>query len=109
MCIGIPMRIERRSGDFAECRASDGLHRIDLALLPEARAGDHVLAFLGTGRRLLDAEEARLIGEAVAAMMAVMAGSADPACLSGAFADLDREPQLPPHLAAAHAAGRKEA
>lgn len=99
MCLGLPMRIEAIEGVAAQCRYGAELHRIDLSLLPEARPGDHVLTFLGVGRRLLDAEEARLIADALAALEAAMNGSTEG--IERAFADLvGREPSLPPHLAA---------
>ncbi|MFG1302415.1 HypC/HybG/HupF family hydrogenase formation chaperone [Xanthobacter sp. V3C-3] len=113
MCLGLPMRIERVEGTFALCvpeTGADAPARVDLALVPEAAAGDHVLVFQGTARRLLEAGEARLIAEALSGVAAIMAGTADAATIDTAFADLvDREPSLPPHLAAAYAAGRKEA
>ncbi|MFG1464681.1 HypC/HybG/HupF family hydrogenase formation chaperone [Xanthobacter sp. DSM 24535] len=109
MCVGIPMRIVSRAGDFAQCESAAGLEGVDLSLVPEAKAGDHVLVFLGAARSLLEAQEARLIADALAALSAVMSGTGSASALAAAFADLDREPQLPPHLAAAHAAGRKDA
>lgn len=99
MCLGVPMRIESIDGICAQCRDATGLHAIDIALLPDARPGDHVLTFLGTGRQIIDAHEAALITEALSVVEAVMAGR--PADIERAFADLiDREPSLPPHLAA---------
>lgn len=114
MCLGLPMCIEQVEGTFALCVPETGdaniAARVDLALVPEAAPGDRVLVFQGTARRLLDADEARLIAEALSGVAAIMAGTADAATIDTAFADLvDREPTLPPHLAAAYAAGRKEA
>lgn len=110
MCLGLPMRIEEVNGASALCSADGRLEGVDLALVPDAKVGDHVLVFQGTARRPLDAEEARLITEALAGVAAIMAGQADAAAIDRAFADLAaREPELPPHLAAAYAAGRKEA
>ncbi|WP_454915110.1 HypC/HybG/HupF family hydrogenase formation chaperone [Xanthobacter sediminis] len=110
MCLGLPMRIDATDGTFALCSARGRSARVDLILVPEAQAGDHVLVFQGTARRRLDAEEARLITEALDGVAAVMAGAADATLIDRAFADLaHREPELPPHLAAAFAAGRKEA
>lgn len=110
MCLGLPMRIEEVDGTFALCSAEGRVTRVDLALVPEAVRGDHVLVFQDTARRLLDAEEARLISEALSGVAAIMSGAADAALVERAFADLvDRAPTLPPHLAAAYAAGRKEA
>ncbi len=98
MCLGIPMEIVSVEGLAARCRRDGELHLVDLSLLPEAQPGDHVLTFLGTARRLLDAEEARLIAEALGAVAAAMSGNA--AAIDHAFADLiGREPTLPAHLA----------
>lgn len=98
MCLGIPMEIVSVEGLAARCRKGQELHLVDLSLLPEARPGDHVLTFLGTGRRLLDAEEARLIAQALDAVAAAMSG--DDAAIDHAFADLvGRAPTLPAHLA----------
>lgn len=98
MCLGIPMEIVSVEGLAARCRQGDEFHLVDLSLLPEARPGDHVLTFLGSGRRLLDAEEARLIAQALDAVAAAMSG--DAAAIDHAFADLvGREPTLPAHLA----------
>lgn len=110
MCLGLPMRIDATDGAFAQCSAEGRTERVDLILVPEAQVGDHVLVFQGTARRRLDAEEARLITEALEGVAAIMAGAADSSLIDRAFADLaHREPELPPHLAAAYAAGRKEA
>ncbi|MFS8036098.1 HypC/HybG/HupF family hydrogenase formation chaperone [Xanthobacter sp. AM11] len=110
MCLGLPMRIEELNGPSALCSADGHFEGVDLALVPDAQVGDFVLVFQGAARRALDAQEARLIAEALAGVAAIMAGEADAAAVDRAFADLaGREPQLPPHLAAAYAAGRKEA
>jgi hydrogenase expression/formation protein HypC len=98
MCLGIPMEIISMDSLAARCRAGGEVHLVDLSLLPEAQPGDHVLTFLGTGRRLLDAQEARLIAQALDAVAAAMNGQA--ADIEHAFADLiGREPTLPAHLA----------
>lgn len=107
MCIGIPVRL--CAVDGAVGKADDGAGGsvvLDLSLTPEAAAGDWVLSFLGAARRRLDAEEAALILDALAAVAAVARGEA----CDDAFADLaGRAPALPPHLEAARAAGLKEA
>lgn len=105
------MRVEHVDGLAGRCADAAGrIETIDLSLVPQARPGDHVLAFQGAARRLMDADEARLVAEALKGIAALMAGEADAARLDAAFADLaHREPELPPHLAAAFAAGRKEA
>ncbi|MBB6306740.1 HypC/HybG/HupF family hydrogenase formation chaperone [Xanthobacter tagetidis] len=111
MCIGTPMRLLAREGLSARCADAAGrVETVDLSLVPEAADGDHLLVFQGAARRLMDAEEARLVAAALEGVAALMAGTADAAVIDAAFADLaHREPALPPHLAAAFAAGRKEA
>jgi len=106
MCVGIPLQISECDGTNAT--ATDGLRTetLDLSLIGPQPAGTWVLTFLGTAREVITAEDARLIGDALAGLERVMSGGD----LGDAFADLDaHEPTLPPHLAAAHAAGRKTA
>ena len=106
MCVGVPLRIIECDGFKAV--ASDGSRTevLDMALVGEQPAGTWVLSFLGAAREVISAEDADLIGAALSGLERVMAGGE----LGDAFADLDaREPQLPPHLAAARAAGAREA
>ena len=103
MCIGVPVQVIAVDGIAADCRTAEGSpRRIDLSLVPEARPGDWLLAFLDRADRLIDAASAAQIARAHAALAAIMAGAAPP---PNAFSDLDRPPELPPHLAAARAAG----
>ncbi len=107
MCVGIPMKIVDVDGFRA--RADDGsqVHEIDLALTGTVPAGTWVLTFLGAARDVLDEADALKIRDAVEALRAVMAGEGQE---SDAFADIEaRGPQLPPHLQAAHDAGKSTA
>lgn len=100
MCLGIPMRLTAVEGIAGR---TEGGVLVDLSLLPEARAGDWVLSFLGTGREVLTPPQAARISSALQGLAALMAGGG----LGDAFADLDgRTPPLPPHLQAAMDAGR---
>ncbi len=102
MCLGIPLRLTRIDGIAGHAEGPDGPALVDLSLLPGARVGDWVLDFLGTGREILTEDQARKISAALQGLAALMAGGD----LGPAFADLEsREPALPPHLQAAHAAG----
>lgn len=104
MCIAMPLCLDRVEGAFGFA----GGEPVDLALVPEAGAGDWVLVFLGVARRRLDPAEAAMISAALAGLAAAMAG--DGAMVDALFPDLaGREPSLPPHLEAARAAGLKEA
>lgn len=107
MCLGIPMRIVSRDGIAAQAAAEGETPQlIDLSLTPDAQAGDWVLTFLGAAREVLDPSEAAKISAALEGLRSLMAGGD----LGGAFADLEaRAPELPPHLAAAAAAGKTQA
>ncbi len=103
MCVGQPLQISAIDGIAARA-SNDKLDEvIDLSLTPEAQVGDWVLSFLGASREVISEEQAQKILAALDGLRALMAGDE----LGDAFADLEaREPQLPPHLAAAHSAGQ---
>ncbi len=106
MCVGIPLQITGTDGLTAT--ASDGARTetLDMALVGVQPVGTWVLSFLGAAREVITEDDAKLIGDALSGLERVMAGGD----LGDAFADLDaRGPELPPHLAAAHAAGLSEA
>ena len=106
MCLGLPLRIVSVEGIAAVASDGNRTETIDLSLVGDVRPGNWVLTFLGAAREVISAEDARAIGDALAGLERVMAGGD----LGDAFADLDaRGPELPPHLAAAHAAGLSEA
>jgi hydrogenase expression/formation protein HypC len=98
MCMAIPMQVLRMEGAFAVCTDRNGGEaRIDALLTGPLTPGQWVLTFLGAARELVDAAEAKRIGDAVAALETLLAGGA--VDLDACFADLvDREPKLPPHL-----------
>ncbi|SEF75037.1 HypC/HybG/HupF family hydrogenase formation chaperone [Jhaorihella thermophila] len=103
MCVGIPMRIIACDGIAAT--ATDGRReaRIDLSLTGPQPPGTWVLSFLGAAREVLPEDEALKIRAALDGLAAVIAGG-EP---GDAFADLEETgPTLPPHLAAAKAAGK---
>ena len=103
MCVGIPLCIT--SVDGTNAVASDGTRteEIDLALVGTQPVGTWVLNFLGAAREVLTADEATRIRDALSGLERVMNGGD----LGDAFADLTKTaPRLPPHLAAAAAAGK---
>ncbi|WP_238365337.1 HypC/HybG/HupF family hydrogenase formation chaperone [Mesobacterium pallidum] len=104
MCVGIPMQILSIDGIAGRATGQEGAALIDMSLCPEAGPGDWVLTHLGHAREVITEREARLIEDALDGLRAVMGGGD----IGGAFADLtNREPQLPPHLEAARAAGKR--
>ncbi|KGM48042.1 HypC/HybG/HupF family hydrogenase formation chaperone [Pseudooceanicola atlanticus] len=106
MCVGIPMKI--LSVDGIAAIATDGTRDelIDLSLTGPVEPGTWVLTFLSAAREVVTAEDAALIAEALDSLRDIMNGGDG----GDAFADIEaRGPQLPPHLAAAHAAGKANA
>ena len=96
MCLGIPVQVVECGEHFARCLGRDGRElRVDLALVGMQPAGTWLLTFLDAAREVIDAERAAAINAALAALDAAQRGETD---LSAFFADLDREPQLPPFL-----------
>lgn len=106
MCLGYPMRIVSlmaKGRALAERGASTA--EVDVSLVEPVTAGDHVLVFLGSARRILSAEDAQAIDMALLALQRAGAGGDIDSC----FADLaGRSPQLPPHMQAARDAGHNE-
>ncbi|WP_315767322.1 MULTISPECIES: HypC/HybG/HupF family hydrogenase formation chaperone [unclassified Bradyrhizobium] len=95
MCLGLPMTIVETDGTSALCRYADELRRVSVLLLSDPPVGAKVLVYLDNAVRLLDDEEARLIGDAIEGLQAALNGED----CDRFFADLvDREPELPEHL-----------
>ena len=79
----------------ALCRRGEELRRVSMALVGAQPAGAHVLVHLDSAVRVLEAEEARLIGAALDGLAAALRGEN----FEDRFADLiGRTPELPPHL-----------
>lgn len=110
MCIGIPRQVIAPDadgdgrGDFALCGDDAAPVRLDMRLVGAQPVGTWVLDFNGAARRVLDANEAAQIRDALVALDAALRG--DTAGIDAMFADLiGREPQLPEHLRPAPSAG----
>lgn len=94
------MQVAQPEGDGSFALCSDGVQRerLDMRLVGPQPAGTWVLNFQGAARRVLDAQEAAQIADALRALAAAMRGE-QAAGFDALFADLaGREPQLPPHL-----------
>jgi hydrogenase expression/formation protein HypC len=105
MCIGVPLRVidVEVGSDFATCADGAICERLDMRLIGAQPPGAWVLAFHGAARRVLDADEASRIRDALTALQGALDGSLDADADAGAFdalfADLvEREPALPAHL-----------
>jgi hydrogenase expression/formation protein HypC len=100
MCLGLPMEVVSAGDHHAVCRGRNGLERVDTLITGPLEPGQWVLCFLGAAREVIDAERARLVGAALAALDAIAAGQGNLAeLMESHFADLvGREPQLPEFL-----------
>jgi hydrogenase expression/formation protein HypC len=96
MCLGVPMAVVSATPGEALCEVDGSLRVVSTMLIDGAVAtGDLLLIHADTAIRRLDAEEARLISNALRAVLAASAGQA----YDHLIADLvDREPPLPEHL-----------
>ncbi len=67
MCLAIPMKIIKISGEFAEVESGRLRRRANIAMIPRAAVGDYVMVHAGFAIERLDPERAeetlRLIDE----------------------------------------------
>ena len=95
MCIGIPMTVREGDGQVAQCERRGEFRRVSMMLVGAVPAGTRVLVHVDSAVRVLDAEEARQIDDALDGVAAALAGQP----FEHLFADLiDREPELPAFL-----------
>jgi hydrogenase expression/formation protein HypC len=95
MCLGVPMRIIEGDEVSALCARGDETRRVSMLLVGAQAPGTQLLIHIDTAIRVLDAQEAQLIDDALRGLDAALRGEE----FESLFADLiDREPQLPEHL-----------
>jgi len=95
MCIGIPMVVIEGNDFEALCGRHGEVQPVSTMLVGALPPGTHVLVHLQSVIRVLDAEEAQRIDDALTGLAAAVQGES----FEHLFADLiDREPQLPDHL-----------
>lgn len=59
MCLGIPMKIIKIDGEFAEVESARLIRRISLKMLPQAKVCDYVIVHAGFAIERLDPVKAR--------------------------------------------------
>ena len=95
MCLGVPMQVIEHDGVTALCERRGEQRRVNLLLVGDVPPGAFVLVHVDNAIRVIDAEEAALVDDALLGLEAALAGRST----DGFFADLtSREPELPPHL-----------
>jgi hydrogenase expression/formation protein HypC len=91
------MRVVAGNDCVAQCERHGAITSISLMLVGAQPPGTHVLTHLGSAIRVLDADEARAIDDALAGLAEAVEGRE----FESLFADLlNREPELPAHLRA---------
>lgn len=58
MCLGIPMRVNHREGDFAEVETGRLKRRVNVQMLTGLKKGDYVIVHAGFAIEKLDRREA---------------------------------------------------
>ena len=95
MCVGIPMRVVEGDDVGALCERHGALARVSMMLVGAQPPGGYVLVHLGSAIRTMEAEEARLLDDALAAVALALEGRD----YEHLFADLaGRTPELPEHF-----------
>ena len=59
MCLGIPMKILKKSGDSAEVKSGATSREINIGLLKNVRVGDYVIVHAGFAIEKLDEKRAK--------------------------------------------------
>ena len=85
MCIGIPMQVVDVDNGRPWCEGRGRRQQLDMMLIGDAPVGSWVLAFQGSARRVMSADEAARTNDALDALEAVLAGERN---LDVYFADL---------------------
>lgn len=59
MCLGIPMRVVKINGDFAQVESARLLRNVNIQMLPGIKTGDYLLVHAGFAIQKVDPERAR--------------------------------------------------
>jgi len=96
MCLGVPMTVVESDGFTALVSRGPETRRVSVLLVGAQPAGTRLLIHIDSWVRVLDPDEAEAIDRALEGLAAALDGRA----FDHLFADLiDREPELPAHLA----------
>lgn len=58
MCLGIPMRVKKISGDFAQVESAGAARQVNIQMLPRLKRGDYVIVHAGFAIEKLDPAKA---------------------------------------------------
>lgn len=95
MCLGLVMTVIESDDVGAIVAWGQDRRRVSMALVGRQPVGTQVLVHIDMAVRVVDADEAKLLRDAITGLVAAQRGED----FEHLFADLvDREPELPPHL-----------
>lgn len=59
MCLGIPMKVKKINGEFAEVESGRLLRTVNIQMLPGLKTGDYVLVHAGFAIQKVDRQRAK--------------------------------------------------
>ncbi|MFA5176755.1 MAG: HypC/HybG/HupF family hydrogenase formation chaperone [Candidatus Omnitrophota bacterium] len=59
MCLGIPMKVMKIQGNFAQVESGRLLRKVNIQMLPGIRLGDYILVHAGFAIQKVDPQKAR--------------------------------------------------
>ena len=59
MCLGIPMKVKKINGDFAEVESGRLLRTINIQMMPQIKIGDYVIVHAGFAIEKVDPKKAK--------------------------------------------------
>jgi len=59
MCLGIPMKVKKIKGDFAEVESGRLIRTINIQMLPKIKLNDYVIVHAGFAIQRIEPEKAR--------------------------------------------------
>lgn len=59
MCLGIPMKVKKISGEFAEVESGRLTRKANIQMLPQVKLGDYVIVHAGFAIEIVDTEKAQ--------------------------------------------------
>ena len=58
MCLGIPMKVKKINGDFADVESGRLLRKVNIQMLPGIKPGDYILVHAGFALQKVDPKKA---------------------------------------------------
>jgi len=59
MCLGIPMKVKKMEGNFAQVESGRLIRTINIQMMPQIKVGDYVIVHAGFAIEKVDPQKAR--------------------------------------------------